>query len=86
MLCRMTYDYPNPLELALKIPPRLRAARFSRGFEYALRGGHLDNVGYFRLSSRVGYRTAKRYLREIRRRRGILDFPLRARFRQKAIW
>jgi hypothetical protein len=34
----------------------------------------------------MGYRTAKLYLREVRRRRGILDFPMRARFRQKAIW
>ena len=55
-------------------------------FDHALRGGHLDNVEHFRLSYRMGYRTAKLYLREVRRRRGILDFPMRARFRQKTIW
>ena len=82
----MTYTYPNPQELGLKIPATLRADRFSRGFEHALRGGQLDNVEYFRLSYRMGYRTAKLYLREVRRRRGILDFPMRARFRQKTIW
>ena len=82
----MTYTYPNPQELGLKIPATLRADRFSRGFEHALRGGQLDNIEYFRLSYRMGYRTAKLYLREVRRRRGILDFPMRARFRQKAIW
>ena len=82
----MTYTYPNPQELGLKIPATLRADRFSRGFEHALRGGQLDNIEYFRLSYRMGYRTAKLYLREVRRRRGILDFPMRARFRQKTIW
>ena len=82
----MTCTYPNPQELGLKIPLTLRADRFSRGFEHALRGGQLDNIEYFRLSYRMGYRTAKLYLREVRRRRGILDFPMRARFRQKAIW
>jgi hypothetical protein len=82
----MACTYPNPQELGLKIPPTLRADRFSRGFDHALRGGQLDNVEYFRLSYRMGYRTAKLYLREVRRRRGILDFPMRARFRQKAIW
>ena len=82
----MSFNYPNPQHLGIKIPPSLRAGRFSRGFEHALRGGQLDNVDYFRLSFRMGYRTAKLYLREVRRQRGILDFPMRARFRQKAIW
>jgi hypothetical protein len=82
----MRYTDPNPQELGLKILRTLRADRFSRGFDHALRGGHLDNIEYFRLSFRMGYRTAKLYLREVRRRRGILDFPMRARFHQKAIW
>lgn len=82
----MRYTYPAPQELGLKIPPTLRAERFSRGFDHALRGGQLDKVEYFRLSYRMSYRTAKLYLREVRRRRGILDFPMRVRFRQKAIW
>jgi hypothetical protein len=82
----MPISYPNPQELGFKIPPTLHADRFSRGFDHALRGGHLDNGEYFRLSFRMGYRTAKHYLRELRRRRGILDFPMRAHFRQKAIW
>ena len=82
----MAYTYPNPKELGFKIPPTLRTERFVRGFDHALRGGHLDNADYFRLSFRLGYRSAKLYLREVHRRRGILDFPMRARFRQKAIW
>jgi hypothetical protein len=82
----MTLTYPDPQDLGLKIPSTLRADRFSRGFKHALRGGHLDDVEYFRLSFRIGFRTAKLFLRELRRQRGILDFPMRARFRQKAIW
>jgi len=82
----MTNTYPSPRNLALNIPPTLRADRFSRGFVYAIRGGHLDNVEYFRLSFRMNCRTAKHYLREARQHRYILDFPLRARFRRKVNW
>ena len=82
----MPKPYPNLREPGLKVPSTLRPERFSRGFDHALRGGHLDNIEYFRLSFRMGYRTAKLYLREVRRQRGILDFPMRARFRQKAVW
>lgn len=82
----MTAHYPTPQELGIHIPPTLREDRFCQGFAHALRGGHLDHVEYFRLSFRLGFRTAKLYLRAERRRRGILDFPMRARFRQKAVW
>ena len=78
--------YPTPRDIDLKIPPDLRESRFNAGFEHALKGGHLTEVEYFRRSFRLGFRAAKLYLREVRRRRGILDFPLRARFRVRAIW
>lgn len=82
----MTCHYPTPHDIGVKIPATLRPDRFRRGFDHALRGGQLDRVEYFRLSFRIGFRTAKLYLRDERRRRGILDFPFRARFRQKAVW
>jgi hypothetical protein len=77
--------YPTPAELGVKIPRELRAERFNAGFRHGLRGGHLDQVEYFRLSFRLGFRAAKLYLRELRRRRGIHEFPLRGRVRLRAI-
>jgi hypothetical protein len=82
----MSIHYPTPDDLGLVIPRTLRRERFNRGFTHALRGGHLDQLEYFRLSFRMGFRAAKLFLRDERRRRGILQFPMRARFRQRAIW
>ena len=82
----MRYVYPTPRGIGLKIPPDIRENRFNAGFEHALKGGHLTEVEYFRRSFRLGFRAAKLYLREVRRQRRILDFPLRARGRMHAVW
>ncbi|OGI39605.1 MAG: hypothetical protein A2140_06850 [Candidatus Muproteobacteria bacterium RBG_16_62_13] len=80
----MAYTYPQPQDIGIAIPATLRPERFRAGFSHGLRGGQLDHVEYFRLSFRMGFRTAKLYLREVRRRRGLIEFPMRARFRQRA--
>ena len=82
----MPPTYPTPRAIGLRIPACLREARFNAGFEHALKGGHLTEVEYFRRSFRLGFRTAKLYLREVRRSRGLLDFPMRAKFRLRALW
>ena len=82
----MHHVYPTPQDIGLKIPPDVRTNRFNAGFEHALKGGHLTEVEYFRRSFRLGFRAAKLYLREVRRQRGILDFPMRARFRLRSVW
>lgn len=82
----MPITYPTPRDLGVALPPDLREARFNAGFAHALKGGHLTQVEYFRRSFRLGFRTAKLYLRELRRQRGILDFPMRARFRIRCHW
>ena len=74
----MLHTYPTPRDIGLRIPPSLRETRFNAGFEHALKGGQLTKVEYFRRSFRLGFRVAKLYLREVRRHRGILDFPMRA--------
>ena len=81
-----TCIYPTPRDIGLKIPPDIRENRFNAGFEHALKGGQLTEVEYFRRSFRLGFRAAKLYLRQVRRQRGILDFPLRARIRLRAVW
>ena len=82
----MLHTYPTPRDIGLRIPPSPRETRFNAGFEHALKGGQLTKVEYFRRSFRLGFRVAKLYLREVRRHRGILDFPMRARFCLRALW
>ena len=82
----MHFTYPTPRDIGLKIPPFLRENRFNAGFEHALKGGHLTEVEYFRRSFSLGFCAAKLYLREVRRCRGLLDFPLRARIRIRTVW
>lgn len=80
------YHYPAPGEIGIPIPRHLVPERFCAGFDHGLKGGHLDNVDYFRRSFRLGYRASKLYLREVRRRRGILQFPSRYRVRLRSHW
>jgi hypothetical protein len=77
----MDAGYPEPDEVGIRIPPHLKQKRFRDGFRHALKGGQLDKAIYMRLSFREGYRAAKIYLRQLRRSRGILDFPARWRMR-----
>ena len=80
------YRYPAPADAGIQIPPHLIAHRFNVGFEHALRGGQLDQSGYFRRSFRLGFRAAKLYLREVRRQRGILELPIRYKLRLRSVW
>jgi hypothetical protein len=81
----MQAHYPNPHELGIPIPAHLRKDRFCRGFHHALTGRQITRVEHLKLSFREGYRCGKLYLRELRRRQGILQFPMRARVRISAI-
>jgi hypothetical protein len=82
----MNAVFPTPQDIGIRIPPDFVESRFNAGFKHALTGGHLTQPEYFRRSFRLGFRAAKLYLREVRRRRGILEFPLRARIRLRALW
>jgi hypothetical protein len=70
-----------PKEMGINGGHRFRPDRYQAGFEHALRGGQLDHVNYLRLSFRAGFRAAKLYARELRRRHGVLDFPMRSKFK-----
>jgi len=72
-------------ELAVSVPPFLIKERFQAGFAHAMRGGQLDKVEYFKLSFRIGYRAAKLQMRDLRRKQGIIDFPLRAKIKIKSL-
>jgi hypothetical protein len=78
--------YPTPRDLGIALPPDFVESRFNGGFAHALKGGQLTRVEYFRRSFRLGFRTAKLYLREVRRAQGVLEFPFRARVRLRSLW
>ncbi|MBI3897929.1 MAG: hypothetical protein HY308_06490 [Gammaproteobacteria bacterium] len=82
----MPYDYPSPQDAGIRIPSDLVSDRFRAGFDHALKGGQLHRVDYFRRSFRLGFRSAKLYLRAVRRRQGVLEFPTRQRLRLRAYW
>ena len=81
----MDNNYPTPQDACVRIHQHMKTDRFCAGFKHGLKGGHLDKVEYMRLSFREGYRAAKLYLRELRRSRGILEFPARWRMRMRAV-
>jgi hypothetical protein len=78
--------FPTPRDIGVKIPAHLIESRFNAGFEHALKGGHLTDIEYFRRSFRIGFRAGKLYLREVRRLRGIIEFPFRGRVRMRTVW
>jgi hypothetical protein len=78
--------YPKPQDIGVRLSPDLIESRFNAGFQHALKGGHLTQVEYFRRSFRLGFRSAKLYLRDVRRLSGVLEFPFRGRVRLRSIW
>ena len=72
-------------ELTVIAPPILRKDRYEAGFAHAMQGGKLDRIEYFKLSFREGFRAAKLYMRSLRRREGIIDFPMRGRLKVKVL-
>ena len=76
---QLSYTYPTPQEVGVRVPGHLMQERFCSGFHHALVGGQIDKVKHLRLSFREGYRAGKLYLREVRRRQGIVEFPMKGK-------
>lgn len=81
----MKYQYPEPMDIGIKIPPHLIKRRFQGGFLHALKGRQITRVEHLRLSFREGYRAGKMYLKELRRKRGIISFPFQGRIVIKTV-
>jgi hypothetical protein len=77
----MAYHYPAPHDVGIRIPRNLIGTRYQRGFRHALEGKQLSAAEHFRLSFREGFRAGKCYARDLRRARGVLDFPLKGKIR-----
>ena len=65
--------------------PSLLKDRYEAGFAHAMRGGQLDKIEYFKLSFREGFRAARLQMRAMRRKQGVIDYPLQGRMRIKAL-
>lgn len=77
----MASAYPDPEDVGITVPAHLIGERFQRGFRHALEGGQITAAEQLRLSFREGFRAGKLYCRELRRARGVLEFPMRAKVR-----
>ena len=77
--------YPTAMDVGINIPVHLRSNRFEAGFLHALKGHHLRRAEHLRLSFREGFRAAKLYIRWLRRKQGIIEFPMKARMKFKAM-
>jgi hypothetical protein len=71
------------MDVGIRIPATLKEDRFCAGFRHGLKGGQLDRTEYMRLSFREGFRASRLYLRELRRSRGVLEFPARWHMRMR---
>ena len=80
----MQHSYPEPEDVGIHIPRHLMQQRYRSGFRHALQGGQITRAEHLRLSFREGFRAGKLYLRELRRARGIVSFPLQGRVRIRA--
>lgn len=85
-MAQLSFRYPTPRQLGIKIPPSLREDRFNAGFRHCLAGGQLDCSEYRRRSFRAGYREGKGYLKALRRQQGIIEFPQKWKFRVRTAW
>jgi hypothetical protein len=74
---------PTPEDIGLPVPAHLIADRFCSGFHHALSGGQINKVEQLRLSFREGFRAGKLYLKELRRRKGIIAFPVMGKIRMR---
>jgi hypothetical protein len=70
-----------PQQVGIPVPAHLVPERYDRGFRHALGGGQLTAVEHLKLSFREGFRAGKLYCRALRRARGVIDFPMRAKIR-----
>ena len=70
--------------LVIRIPPHVQKDRFCAGFRHSPGGGQLDRLEHLKQSFREGFRASRLNLRELRRARGIVEFPARWRIRLRA--
>ena len=69
----------------IEIPAGLIEERYKAGFNHSISGGHLTEPDHFKKSFRLGFRAGRLHLRELRKRQGILEFPMKGRIKNTAV-
>lgn len=75
------FKLPTPTEVGFDNKAIPNKAKYDAGFEHALKGAPLRDFQY---SFRMGFRAGKLFLKEERKRRGIIDFPQKLKFNIKS--
>ena len=81
----MSYACPEPQDVGIVISWHMIEQRFRASFRHAMHGGQIREREQLRMSFREGFRAGKLYLRELRRMRGIVSFPLQGKVKIKAV-
>jgi len=78
----MEHKFPTPQEVGIKITKCVKADLFQEGWEHGLKGGQLTDIKHhFKMSFREGFRASKLYLKDLRRKQGIIEFPITGKFK-----
>lgn len=72
-------------DVEISVPPTLRNDLYKAGYVHAMQGGQLDKIEYFKLSFREGFRAAKLQMRHMRRKGGIIDFPMQGKMKIRTL-
>ena len=72
-------------EVEISVPPTLRNDLYKAGYVHAMQGGQLNKIEYFKLSFREGFRAAKLQMRHMRRKAGIIDFPMQGKMKIRTL-
>ena len=72
-------------EMEISVPSTLRNDLYQAGYAHAMRGGQLNKIEYFKLSFREGFRAAKLQMRHMRRKGGIIDFPMHGKMKIRTL-
>jgi hypothetical protein len=80
----MKYAYPKPQDVGISIPFNLIEKKYCSGFLHALKGGSLSKIEYLKQSFGEGFRAGKLYLRELRRKQGVVNFPVQGKIKFRA--
>ena len=71
--------------LNVETPAGLIAERYQAGFQHSISGGQISKTEHFKKSFRLGFRAGRLYLKEARKSQGIIEFPMKARFKNTAV-
>jgi len=71
---------PRPKIVDVVIPKGVDSEMYQAGFEHSVTGGQITKREHLKASFRLGFRNGRLYLKELRKKKGILEFPIKWKF------